>query len=106
MSRVRPSSQRLYVKSGVLWVARAASAVRVRVDGFGDLSFEAAEGFGAAVAAVEPALVVVASGAWADGLGVRGEGDGVVELAVAVARQPVADDVAAAGLYGRGAGVA
>ena len=50
------------------------------VDGFGELSFQESEGFVAAVAGVASALVVVASGAWADGLGVGGEVDGVVEL--------------------------
>ena len=39
------------------------------VDGFGELSFEESEGFVAAVAGVASALVVVAAGAWADGLG-------------------------------------
>ena len=76
------------------------------VDGFGELSFEESEGFVAAVAGVASALVVVASGAGADGLGVRGEVDGVVELAVAVAGQSVAHDFAAAGFDGCGARVA
>ena len=67
------------------------------VDGFGELSFEESEGFVAAVGGVASALVVVAAGAGADGLGVGGEVDGVVELAVAVAGQSVAHDVAAAG---------
>ena len=76
------------------------------VDALGELSLQAPEGFGSAVAGVESPLVVVASGAWADGLGVRGEMDGVVELAVAVAGQSVAHDVAAAGFDGCGACVA
>ena len=76
------------------------------VDGFGELSFECSEGFVAAVAGVASALVVVAAGAGADGLGVGGEVDGVVELAVAVAGQSVTDDVAAAGFDGRGTRVA
>ena len=76
------------------------------VDGFGELSFQESEGFVAAVAGVASALVVVASGAGADGLGVGGEVDGVVELAVAVSGQSVAHDVAAAGFDGCGACVA
>ena len=76
------------------------------VDALGELSLQAPEGFGSAVAGVESPLVVVASGAWADGLGVGGEMDGVVELAVAVAGQSVAHDVAAAGFDGCGACVA
>ena len=76
------------------------------VDGFGELSLQAPEGFVAAVAGVASALVVVASGAGADGLGVGGEVDGVVELAVAVSGQSVAHDFAAAGFDGRGACVA
>ena len=53
------------------------------VDAFGELSFEESEGFVATVAGVASALVVVASGPGADGLGVGGEVDGVVELAAA-----------------------
>ena len=59
-----------------------------------------------AVAGVASPLVVVASGAWVDGLDVGGEVDRVVELAVAVSGQSVADDVAAAGFDRCGAGVA
>ena len=76
------------------------------VDGCGELSFERSEGFVAAVAGVASALVVVASGAGADGLGVGGEVDGVVELAVAAPGESVADDVATAGFDRCGACVA
>ena len=76
------------------------------VDGFGELSFEEPEGFGPAVAGVASALVVVAAGSGADGLGVGVEVDGVVELAVAASGQSVTDDVAAAGFDRCGAGVA
>jgi hypothetical protein len=65
------------------------------VDGFGELSFERAERFGAAAPCRQPTLVVVAAGAGEDRLHACGEMDRVVELSVSAARQAMTDDIAA-----------
>ena len=51
--------------------------------GFGDLTFEEAASFGAAVSSVGPSLVVVAARSVDDCLNAGGEMDRVVELPVA-----------------------
>ena len=75
------------------------------VDGSGELSFEAADGFAAALAFCLFALEVGACG-WMDAaLGDRDSVEGAVELAVAAAVESVALSFAAAGIEGCDAGV-
>ena len=72
----------------------------------GDLSFQCPLGFGWVLSLGDLLQVVVASAAGSDDLVVRGEVDGVVELAVSRPRQPVASGVAAGWLDRRGACIA
>ena len=76
------------------------------VDDVGQAAFEAAAGFAGCLAFGDLAEVVLAAGSGVPGLGDGDDADGGVELAVAAAREPVADMVAAGGVDGGGAGVA
>lgn len=111
MDPTRQNANQLGGLSCADWLLSVSSGLpgvvdELAVDGVGDASFEAAEGFFAALAFAEFALVVVVSGAVVSDLGDRGHVDGVVDAPVSCSGESVSYRVGGRHFDWCGSGVA